>query len=238
MMIKSRASIFFLACALNLACIIGAPPVPFTPANTTICFDLHDVVLKRNHFKRFKISLANLITSLKLAFNNTSRKGCVNGEEYALRLRRRGFHQEAELVRQWAAAYEVNPEVLKIINTLKGLGYTVCIASNIGDQHLNDLINPEQLGDPAVDQKQKDIREALDVFDELLSVNYTNDMVIAKPQPAYFNMLQMRYGLYRQILFIDDNQQNIQTAQRCGLQALHFTSAEQLLKDLKELGIL
>jgi len=224
-----------IACAISMQ--IGANS-RFNPANTTIFFDLHDVVLKRDKKEFLKLGLKNIRTSLKLAFSKVSRKGCANGEAYALKLKKQGYTKEAELVRKFSAAYKINSDVVKIIRCLQAKGYTVSMASNIGAQHLDDLINPGPFHKGKKGKTRMKVRNAIASFDDLIFVDYESDEVIAKPSREYFEILLDVSSDTTHAIFIDDSCPNVVAARHCGLHGVHFTSAKQLKKDLQKLGIL
>lgn len=59
-----------------------------------------------------------------------------------------------------------------------------------------------------------------------------------KPTPEFYHILLDRYGVKPQeALFIDDNYRNILAAEKIGIRCIHFTSAEQLKRDLKQLDV-
>ncbi|MFJ2364669.1 HAD family hydrolase [Pseudomonas sp. NPDC087697] len=61
---------------------------------------------------------------------------------------------------------------------------------------------------------------------------------IIKPAPAIFQLLKSRYRLEgHHAVFIDDHAPNVEGARREGFNALQFTSAAQLRKDLVALGL-
>ena len=60
----------------------------------------------------------------------------------------------------------------------------------------------------------------------------------AKPDERYYRLALDGIGLpARNLLFIDDNRDNILAAQRLGLRALTFTDAKTLRRDLRAMGI-
>jgi 2-haloacid dehalogenase len=60
-----------------------------------------------------------------------------------------------------------------------------------------------------------------------------------KPFPEFYRRLAARYGINMQnALFIDDSLRNVQAAETCGMQAIHFQSPEALEKALKTLDII
>lgn len=60
-----------------------------------------------------------------------------------------------------------------------------------------------------------------------------------KPFPEIYRILLNRYHLEAEkCLFIDDNQDNVNTARQLGMVAIHFKSPDQLNQELVQLGIL
>jgi 2-haloacid dehalogenase len=63
------------------------------------------------------------------------------------------------------------------------------------------------------------------------------DERLVKPDPAIYRVLLDRYSLAAQdCLFIDDSPRNIDGARAVGMHAVHFTSPEQLARDLERFG--
>ena len=61
---------------------------------------------------------------------------------------------------------------------------------------------------------------------------------LVKPDPRIFWLFCNRYGMSPEsCVFIDDNPLNVASARHFGMQAIQFTSAGQLRKDLKALGL-
>ncbi|WP_183562374.1 HAD family hydrolase [Mucilaginibacter sp. SP1R1] len=60
-----------------------------------------------------------------------------------------------------------------------------------------------------------------------------------KPAPEFYQLLLDRYEVNAQdALFIDDNYRNVLAAEKAGIKTIHFTSAEQLEKELEALNVL
>jgi 2-haloacid dehalogenase len=60
-----------------------------------------------------------------------------------------------------------------------------------------------------------------------------------KPYADFYHILLKRYNIDpARAVFIDDNVKNIKGANEVGLNTIHFTSAQELEKDLKALGVL
>ena len=63
-------------------------------------------------------------------------------------------------------------------------------------------------------------------------------MLLIKPEPAIYQLLQTRYALEpTQTVFIDDLLGNIEAAQAHGWHGIHFKTAEQVGRELQALGI-
>ena len=60
-----------------------------------------------------------------------------------------------------------------------------------------------------------------------------------KPAPEFYQLLLNRYGVnINEALFIDDNHRNVLAAEKVGIKTIHFTSSEQLEKELTEQNLL
>ena len=58
---------------------------------------------------------------------------------------------------------------------------------------------------------------------------------LAKPDPAIFRLLTTRFGLeLSECIFIDDNPRNVEAAKKLGMEAIHFTGYDMLIRDLSE----
>lgn len=78
--------------------------------------------------------------------------------------------------------------------------------------------------------------EFLNWFDGIV-VSGTEKM--RKPTPEFYQILLDRYEVNPQeALFIDDNYRNIVAAEKVGIKSIHFTSSEELEKELEDLKLL
>lgn len=60
-----------------------------------------------------------------------------------------------------------------------------------------------------------------------------------KPEPAIYRLLLERNGLHAaESLFIDDSMANVEGARAVGMDAVHFTDADRLARDLEDRGLL
>jgi 2-haloacid dehalogenase len=62
---------------------------------------------------------------------------------------------------------------------------------------------------------------------------------IAKPDPAIYRLAEQRFGHpAAEMLFIDDNRDNVEAARACGWEAHHFVDAPTLALDLRQRGLI
>jgi 2-haloacid dehalogenase len=66
----------------------------------------------------------------------------------------------------------------------------------------------------------------------------SGEEMIRKPSAEIFQRLLSRYGVKaEEALFIDDSLRNIKAAEAIGINAIHFTSPQQLREELKKYGL-
>lgn len=231
----SLAVVLLMLCSLSAQVEMARP---YSPANTIFFFDLHDVILKPDTSRRIKVALGNPLRALRLGAHVLSKKDIPNGESLQVELQRKGETKQADIIRQFSAAYKIDMDVFNILKELKAKGYTLCMASNIGAGNLNDLRDERHPRNIVQYPGYVTLRDVFALFDDLIFVDYESEDVIRKPDPRYFTLLQNRSGLAEHIMFVDDNKKNIAAADACGIHGIRFSSAEKLSHDLKTLGIL
>lgn len=76
-------------------------------------------------------------------------------------------------------------------------------------------------------------------LDHFLDIVVSGRVGLIKPEPEIFELLLKRNNLQAsECLFIDDSLPNVQSAKFLGMDAIHFTSSNQLEKDIKARKIL
>lgn len=76
-------------------------------------------------------------------------------------------------------------------------------------------------------------------FHSMKGVLLSEEAGLVKPDPEIYRFFCGRFGFApEQLVFIDDNQDNIKSAGKFGMQALLFTTPEKLHEDLVVLGML
>ena len=106
-----------------------------------------------------------------------------------------------------------------VVRRTKEAGYGLYLLSNAGYTHRTYW--------PTVPGSQ--------YFDGVVASAYEK---MVKPQPEFFRLLTDRYGLVpEECLFVDDRETNLAGAEVAGMKSVIFRSAEDLLRQLKEMGI-
>jgi len=131
------------------------------------------------------------------------------------------FPQHAHIVRalheQWEKSVD-GPfdESIEILHGLKRSGYPLYGLSNWSAETF-----------PIV-------RGRYDFFELFDGIVLSGDVKLIKPDPAIFELcLKMTGRPAHECLFIDDSQANIEAAKQIGFDTIHFTSPEQLRKELQ-----
>ena len=113
------------------------------------------------------------------------------------------------------------PGTVEILKELKEAGYPLAVLSNFSSETLP--IVEDQYG-------------FLGWFEPLVISGRAG---YAKPDPSIYQILLHELGQdARECVFIDDKLENIQEANRQGFEGIHFTSPENLRKNLVTLSIL
>lgn len=110
--------------------------------------------------------------------------------------------------------------MLDLVGTLRDKGYKVGLLSN------NTKENGQKL-------RGAGLAEHFGVF------HISAETGLMKPKPEAFNLFIKELGVQpEELVFIDDAEKSLSTAQECGFTPVLFTAYDQLIKDLQELGIL
>lgn len=105
-------------------------------------------------------------------------------------------------------------ETKDIIKQLKSDSRVVC-GTNTIDSHYDYFLNH---GD-------------YDIFDEVYASNL---MGISKPDPDFYRYILKREGIKPEnTIFVDDTEENINSAQRIGINSILFTDSESLRQQIK-----
>jgi len=124
-----------------------------------------------------------------------------------------------QFVRDYNASKAINADILKLFPEIHGLGMKVGIFSNATSQ-LREHLQEKGVA-PLVDE-----------------IVVSGEIGYQKPSKEAFEILFQRLGLRpAQVVFIDDSPKSLETAAEIGYIPVLFKGNEQLVIDLKNLGI-
>lgn len=153
-------------------------------------------------------------------------KGDISSEELIVLAKKQNNNELVQLIVTVGSRYTPIDGTVNIIKELDRNGYQQHVCSNIGRTIYNHFhtIYPE-------------------IFKYFTHVTLVepkhNEPLIKKPNSQFFtNYLKINNLSAQDIVFIDDKQHNVDAAQQVGMIAIRFTDAEQLRKDLVQIGLL
>lgn len=115
----------------------------------------------------------------------------------------------------------INNDVLDIVENIKLKGVLVTLLPNTARQWMDFKVKKFKL-----DQ----------IFDKIYSSAHLG---IAKPEPEIFEYALKDLNLApEEVIFIDNQQNNVNSAKKLGIKAILFVNSQQLNKDLTNFGIL
>jgi putative hydrolase of the HAD superfamily len=115
---------------------------------------------------------------------------------------------------------KINERVLEWARQLRAAGMKIAILSNIGDTQVTAM------------------REEFGWLAEFDHNTWSYELRTTKPEaPIYLHTLEKLGVEPQQALFLDDRIVNVRGAEAVGMQAILFTTLEQLALDLKERGL-
>lgn len=183
-----------------------------------IAFDLGGVLLDFSH-KTISTNLSG-VTGIEesLIFDFIFKSGIehdfdtgkITGEQFYAGLREHfTVHLSYEsFKRNWNEIFRVNQGMPELLEKLKAKGYRLFLLSNTNELHFPYCQNTFGF---------------LKIFDEFL-LSYK--LGIRKPSPEIFQKLKSYSN--NEIIFIDDIMDNVVAAQKEGIDAIRFTSREEL----------
>ena len=120
----------------------------------------------------------------------------------------------------WCDIFFAHDEVISLAEKMKE-SYPLFLISNINKLHFDYLL--------------KKFPKVFSLFKELI---LSFEVKSVKPEAAIYNALKEKAGVeFKDIIYIDDRQDLIAAGKKLRLQSIQFTGINQLLEDLKDLGI-
>lgn len=143
--------------------------------------------------------------------------GAINSQEFLERLSQLSGRQitRAEL----DISAEIDYDVIEIIKALKK-NYKIAIISNSPSRLIREILADHDLER---------------YFDEIV---VSSEVGFIKPSPDIFNFTLNKLSITpHEAIFIDDNKQNTDAAEKIGIKGIQFISAPQLKNDLASEGL-
>ncbi|HNV85514.1 MAG TPA: HAD family phosphatase [Candidatus Omnitrophota bacterium] len=196
---------------------------------TTIIFDVGNVILHYDYLR----GVRRLAQATGLSEEKTEKEFCRSErvERYVTgKLTSRDFFEGAkrdlglsigfdEFSRIWNDIFWPNHFIEEMIAAVKGK-YRLAALSNTNDLHYRYWI------------------EKFPILNRLDFIFVSHEMGLRKPDPEIFREALRKLGAEpEETVFIDDMEENVQTALSLGIAAVRFQSPEQLKKELAELGV-
>lgn len=179
----------------------------FDIGNVILNFKLHEVLSEFTlKIEEQQFIIDNIINSPEWLGNSLIDTGYITKEEAISIVQDRTNHINDELISNFWNNYnkylKVDFKVIDLIKLLKDKGYKIYLLSNINEHTYNNV-------------KESGIFDMVDGY----VLSYLEHQV--KPYNSIYNTLLNRYNLKaNECLFIDDNQNNVDTAIRLGFNAL------------------
>lgn len=238
--------IFFSLCITIFSHFFADEQPSYTPDNTIILWDLHDVILKKDipgvigllvHYPNLwkvliHINPKLMFGTLKLTAKSLFKREGFVSEFIALTQQSHNPFMQ-DLFIKMANKQKPIAGTIEIIKELYDLGYTHHLGSNIDETLFKDLTNPNKNPQFAY------IFELFDLTKSHQVINGSNN--IKKPNIEYFTNYLTKNNIdptKTRIIFIDDLKVNIEAAKKAGLTGIQFISPAQLRSRLQEMHIL
>lgn len=142
--------------------------------------------------------------------------GTISEEEFYGELSKLTGIEREQIKAEMTDTRKVNRRLVELIKQLKR-DYTIGMLSNASSGYLHGFLVAHDL-EP--------------LFDHVVA---SSDAGYVKPQPEIFKLTAKRIGaLPSEMIFIDDNADNVAAAGELGIAAIHYTHTSRLLDDLKE----
>jgi FMN phosphatase YigB (HAD superfamily) len=204
-----------------------------------ILWDVHEVLCTRNIFhwiylffvypKKWRVicSLDWYIISLffrYLLHVLHIRRAELSSEELITYASKKKKYEIVEIAVRIGCDYVPVPGITKLVQVLHARGYTMHIASNLGESvyHTFKTMYPELFS----------------YFTVVHIAYWSGPCIIKKPNPWFFKTYLEKNNLHAaDVIFIDDKQYNIDAAATVGINGIWFKNVKQLTKALREIGI-
>jgi putative hydrolase of the HAD superfamily len=196
----------------------------------TILFDFGNVVAFFDHERAIRRLMAHTDLTPEEMFqvmydNNLEYRyecGEATTEEVFAVAQARGLRcSRDEFVDAFCDIFWDNPPMADLVPRLKRNGYRLVLASNTNPAHY--------------ERYRKQFKETLAHFD---AIAVSHEAGARKPHPKFFAHAHSLAGCERnECVFVDDLMDNVSGAKEFGWQAIHYTRFDELVPNLKEVGV-
>jgi glucose-1-phosphatase len=126
-----------------------------------------------------------------------------------------------EFVSGWEDIFWINEPVARLVEQLKGAGYRLLLGSNTNILHATYF--------------RRRFATTIDLFDHLILSYEVGHM---KPSGEFYRACVAAAGVPADsCIFIDDLIENVEGAQRAGLEAVQYIDTPMLIAELQRLGV-
>lgn len=205
-----------------------------------IAWDLHGVLFVKNMWHWFyliitfpglfkalwKMSFSGYLLIMKYILRKIGiYKKEITNEELINVCKNDKNYQMIDLIKKVSCDYVPNLKMFMLVKKIHSLGIQQDIVSNIGET--------------VFAQFKQMYQDEFIYFKNFFTVTVQSGKpILKKPDPSYFKAYLDKYNyMSNQILFIDDNSDNVESAKKVGIFALNFSSVSLLKKDLDDLKL-
>lgn len=207
---------------------------------TVIAWDLHGVLFVKSIWHWFyliitfpglfqalwKMSFSGYVLIMKYILRKIGiYKKEITNEELINVCQNDDNYQMIALIKRVSCDYVPNVNMIALVKKFHDLGIQQDIVSNIGETVFT--------------QFKQMYPDVFIYFKNFFTVTVQSDKpILKKPDPAYFKAYLDKYNyVSNEILFIDDNYNNVESAKKIGIFAFNFSSVALLKKDLDSLNL-
>jgi len=252
-----------IVAALSILPIFGVNQLKNTNKdNVIVLWDIHGTVVEKDSGKRFKMGIKtgwHMLRSrtarntykefydkngfcageavehqyheLAQEYMHKAEQVLKNGDKkHAKKYRKKAarFAKLAHLFHTFELSYYKMDGIVELLEALKAHGYTQhYVASNIGKKHYEILKKkfPEIFNDTMIQDG--------------LVVDPWEEPILKKPDHMYFRVLQKMFNPNKNniLVFIDDKQENVDAANKCGIIGILTKDVKYLVKQLNAEGL-
>jgi len=182
-----------------------------------IIFDFFGVICSEISMTWFKEHLSEKqIIEVKNSISKLVDVGAISENDFFERLSKISAMPAEEIKTEWYDLADINEELVKLIRDIKN-DCNIYLCSNSPSPLINSILKENNL---------------YNLFQDII---ISSEVHMAKPNLGIFKYaLEKVKCIPSEVLFIDDNENNIKTAESLGINGLLFIDVQKLEEDLKK----